>query len=234
MKMKISGKLLLTGAAVILIPLAVIGFFAVRNASNALQDLEFEQLESRSAELADGVENVLTSEKKVVLAIAAGNGVIEAAAMMDTEGQEAASQQLDSLSEELARMSATEGLGGYAEHFIFIDMDGIVVAANSDTVIGINVNDRDYFQGAKSGKVTIGTPAISKATGNPFIGIAAPAIMPDGRVGGCHGYAAETGKSQYPDRQGENRRDRLRIYGGCRKPGHRPSRSGGRLSGQFQ
>ncbi len=45
-----------------------------------------------------------------------------------------------------------------------------------------NLADRKYFQSAKSGKITIGEPVISKASGNSVFVIAVPLRNSSGRL----------------------------------------------------
>ncbi len=181
--MKIRRKLILTGALIIVVPIAVIGYFTIRTAGNALKSLEYEQLELRAAEVAAGIDNFLTAEKKAVLAVANGNATITAATAFVRGGEAGSRTELEELRAQFKRMTSATGLKEYYEAFILLSVDGIVLAASNGTE-GLDLRERDYYQGARAGKVTIGNPAASKATGSPIFGIAAPVYLADGSIGG--------------------------------------------------
>jgi hypothetical protein len=87
--------LILTGALIIVVPIAVIGYFTIRTAGNALKSLEYEQLELRAAEVAAGIDNFLTAEKKAVLAVANGNATITAATAFVRGGEAGSRTELE-------------------------------------------------------------------------------------------------------------------------------------------
>lgn len=59
----------------------------------------------------------------------------------------------------------------------------VFVDRNGDAIDGNNYKDRDYFQQAMNGKVTISEPAVSKKTNQNYVIVAAP-VWADGVSGG--------------------------------------------------
>ena len=64
------------------------------------------------------------------------------------------------------------------------DDKGLVIASDNDALVGkLSVKDRDYFQGAIAGTTGAGSVSISKVSGNPVIGAAAPMYI-NGKIKG--------------------------------------------------
>ena len=85
----------------------------------------------------------------------------------------------DSFVGKAARKSANEQLTylkdvyGYYENICLADMQGAIVSAADQTVIGkVNVADRGYFKQALDGKVAVSDVISSRDTGNPIFVIA--------------------------------------------------------------
>ncbi|WP_029895659.1 sensor domain-containing diguanylate cyclase [Desulfohalovibrio reitneri] len=64
-----------------------------------------------------------------------------------------------------------------------VDDRGVIVAASDDSLLGISVEDRDYFRKARSGP-TISKVILGRATGDPMIIFAAPLRDGEGRFAG--------------------------------------------------
>ncbi len=191
--MKISGKLILIGVLVITVPLALIGFFSISRASAGLKNLEYEQLETRTFEIAEGIDNVLHSEMKVILDLSVGNATLAALAEARTRGLEASAEELSALTAKLKRFIATPGLAESYQGIIVMDMNADVVASSHDNFVGVNVKDRDYFQEAVKGTPTIGRPARNKVTGEPFVALAAPVYSDTDEMIGVVGALLQIG-----------------------------------------
>ena len=188
--MKLMGKLLLIGALAIIVPVALIGFFSIYRSSAAMTRMIRGELETRTYEMAQGIENMLGSEKKIIQGFAASNSTIRFLEKEMTEGFEASADEYNELNEELARYIANTAFSTDYEAILVINRGGNVIAS-SIGVINIDVSTRDYFIGALGGKTTIGSPAISKASGDPFIGIAAPVVNSDGDIIGVTAQLAK-------------------------------------------
>jgi hypothetical protein len=60
-------KLIVIGAILLLLPVTTVGFVAVNKAKQALVNLEMEQMEKRSEEIAQSIYNVLNTERKIAI-----------------------------------------------------------------------------------------------------------------------------------------------------------------------
>ena len=85
-----------------------------------------------------------------------------------------------------ARVSANEKLGrlqaeyGYYEDICLAGENGMVIAANTDKIVGkINVTDREYYKSAMAGNTYVSDVSLSRNSGNPVFFVATP--VKDGR-----------------------------------------------------
>ncbi len=66
------------------------------------------------------------------------------------------------------------------------DGTGLVIASENEDLIGnVNIGNRDYFLAAMKGSSAAGEITISKVTGNPVIGVAAPIVVEGTIRGTC-------------------------------------------------
>ena len=166
----IGKKLIILGVILLSIPMILISFFSLDRSSKGLKGLEQEQLIMRTKELSTSIYNVLNTEKKIVIDIAAD----------DTQIEELASGlNYDRISRNLTRQKNTKGLGENYEVMLVTDLNAVVVAASSPDYIGVSLSDRQYIKKALQGVANIGLPARNKVTGEPFIPMAAPVYSND-------------------------------------------------------
>ena len=83
--LKIGAKLILIGGLLIVLPILVIAYFAITEAGDGIKQLEREQLEARTGEIAEGIDNVLKVEMKMANELAVGNATVEAFSRIDRE-----------------------------------------------------------------------------------------------------------------------------------------------------
>jgi methyl-accepting chemotaxis protein len=181
--LKLGAKLIIVGSVILLVPLAVVGYIAVHNASVGLSAIEDEQLMSVTKSMADGVDNTLKAEIKLVLDLSAGNTTIKAADAVNEKGEAGAQAELESMNVKLTNFSETEGLRDNSQVVILAGMSGKIISASDKKFIGVSVAERDYFKEAMAGKSNIGKPNLNKVTNEPFIPIAAP-VKSSGKVVG--------------------------------------------------
>jgi len=182
--MKIGPKLILIGGLLIVLPIAVIAVVSVSEAGDGMRQLEKEQLENRTSEIAEGIDNVFHVEKKLVTELSVGNTTVMALSMVDMEGQEADREEQAALTNTLVTFQNTAGLGEDYQGVVAMNTTETVVAASDVKYVGVNIGERDYFQNAVKGKVNIGAPNVNKVTGQLFVGIGAPVHNRDGRIVG--------------------------------------------------
>lgn len=178
---KIGSRLMFMGAIAALIPLAVVGYISITRAGAALSVIENEQLQSRAVELARSVDNVLQEELKMVSAIAMSPVVVQSAGVAGSADQAELVKERTA-DTYLAAMNSEQTVGGAYDVIVVAGSAGKIVSASKREYLGTEIGDRDYVRTALSGKVNVGTPAVNKVTGVPFIPVAAPIRNQSGRV----------------------------------------------------
>lgn len=184
MKKKSLGfKLTVGGIAVVLIPLAIIGFFSVTKASNALVAISEEQAVNIAKDVANMTLLVLQEELKLTQQLAAGQSAIAAAAKVHGSGAGQAAEEIKMLNAELSRVM--QKIGTDYESILVVDRHGSVFADGSGGKHrGMSLAARKYFQTAKEGRVAISDPVKSKISGKPIAPVSAP-IFESGRFVGA-------------------------------------------------
>ncbi len=173
MKKTLGFKLTFGGIMLVLIPILVIGGFALYKATGALEDMAKGQATQIAKNITDMIEVALKEEMKVASHLSVQPYVIEAASKSSKEGAAKASGELERLSTEFAKVMKQSG-SDYESVFV-ADASGTIIADGSNgKTKGIAVGDRDYFKEAKSGKVYIGAAIKSRASGKPVVVVSAP------------------------------------------------------------
>jgi methyl-accepting chemotaxis protein len=186
MKKKTLGFKLVTGGIIaVLIPLLVVGLFAVNKASTSLADASKSQALNIATDLAEAVNLVLAEQVKKVESLAAINSLQNAAAKgVLTESEEnALNRQIHAL---------VNGLGENYVGLFLAGTDGVIFAgtkSNGDTTYkGIDIKDRGYFKAVMStGKAVLSDALRSKSTNKPTVYAAAPLKSSSGQTIGMVG-----------------------------------------------
>jgi len=172
-KMSLGARLTLGGVIMVVVPLAIVGLFAVMKASDALTALSRGQATNLAVKLADMTQVAMSEEIKLVKALSLERTVAETAARMASHKPEELAADLAGLSGHLA--DVMKQIGSDYEGIIVANADGVILADGSNGEYrGLNIAERDYFKSAKEGKVNLGTVIKSKLTGNPIVPISAP------------------------------------------------------------
>jgi methyl-accepting chemotaxis protein len=186
--LRIATKLLVVGTLLVLLPLVVVGFFAVSRAADGLNELEAEQMTSRSRELASGIDNVFHSETKIAESLAADPTVVRVLTRPQSPVAENATGSSSDGAEELNdRLNRLSRLQRFAEDYQVIlvaDASGTVIAASESGYDGLSIADRQYFKDAMRGRSNLGQAARNKVTNEPFVPVAAPVRDGGGAVTG--------------------------------------------------
>ena len=189
-KLTLGSRLTLGGIFIIVVPLVVIGLFAVTKSSDALMGLSREQATNVAVKLADMVQVALTEELKMTKQLSIEKITIETAAKVSRGRSEEAATDVENLERHLSNVM--KQIGGDYEAVVVTNREGVIFADGIDgKTKGINVSDRDYFKAAKNGKASIGAVAKSKATGNPIVPLGAPVFGNDGEFVGSIGVIAK-------------------------------------------
>jgi methyl-accepting chemotaxis protein len=168
------------GIAIAVIPLVVVGMFAVNRASDGLTGMAREQTSRLADNLSQMIELVLLEEKKLAAKSASGGAVVEAAQMAKDYGAQNAKVYIEALQAELEQ--AMKGVGQDYELMLVTDPEGTVFADSAGGAQqGVSVADRAYFQRvASEGQVVIADPVRSKSSGQPVVPICAPVYGKEG------------------------------------------------------
>jgi len=173
-------KLVAGGIAVVLIPLVVIGIFAVTKASSSLEVLAKEQAVNIARDLSNMTQLALLQRVAFVEEMALGTLMREAASKVADSGVQGAVDAIGRLNARLADTGKKAGKD--IESIVVSDASGTVFADGSGGKLkGMSISDREYFQAAKSGKANVGTAVKSKITGLPVVPVCAPLFSPDGK-----------------------------------------------------
>ena len=164
-------KLTFGGIMLVLIPIVVIGGFALYKATGALDDMARGQAVQITKNMSDMVEVAIKEEMKIAASLSVQPHIIEAAAKVSHVGAEKAAET-DRISAELVKI--TKQTGNDYEALFVADDKGVIFADNNGKTRGISVADRDYIRESKAGKVNLGAVIKSRATGKPCAPIGAP------------------------------------------------------------
>lgn len=194
--MKIVTKLVLTGALLILIPLAIISYVSINLAGRGLASLEREQLTTRAGAVAEMIDRVFGEELKLAQfvsvdpdAVAAAEAIASRPSGLSDNSLKAASPSTSSVElvaraeRKLKAIQATKGLGDSYQVLALASPDGRCFAASNPAFLGVDVSDRGYFKAAMAGKANAGSASRNKVTNKPFAPFAAPIRSGDRIVG---------------------------------------------------
>ncbi|MFZ7125779.1 MAG: methyl-accepting chemotaxis protein [Desulfobacterales bacterium] len=189
-KRSLGFKLVCGGMAVVLIPLVVIGLFAVVKSSSALSALSKGQAELMAANLAGMIDLVLAEELKIARELSVGRATIRAAEKVAEEGKDSAGEEIAELDRKLA--AAARELGAAYEAIYVADTSGIIYAhSGGEKFKGIDVGERDYFKRTMSGTDSISEPVRSKGTGNFVTPICSAIRSRTGQIVGALGVVLD-------------------------------------------
>jgi methyl-accepting chemotaxis protein len=172
-KLTLGTRLVLGGAILVVVPLIIVGLFAMMRATDALTGISREQAANVAEKLADMMQVALSKELKLVKELALDTTITEVAGKVAGGRVEDFKPDIERLNRHLS--STMKQIGDEYEAIVVVNPAGIIFADGSNGEYkGINVSDRDYFKAAKEGKASIGSVAKSKKTGNPIVPIGAP------------------------------------------------------------
>ncbi|MHC1729636.1 MAG: methyl-accepting chemotaxis protein [Syntrophobacteraceae bacterium] len=178
-KMTLGTRLILGGILIVVVPVAIIGLFAITKASNALTVLSHEQALNVSVKLADMTQVALEGELNQVKALSLEKNTIETTARVSTGKTEDHAKDIERMNLHLAGLM--KEIGGNYESIVVANSQGVCFADGSKGEYkGLNIAERDYFKVAKGGKANIGAVVKSMKTGNPVVPIGVPLKGEDG------------------------------------------------------
>ena len=189
-KITLKSKLIIGGVVAAILPLIVVGLFSINKSSSALLHLAEGQAKLTAQNFATMVN--LYIEQEIEKA-----GTIASEPLIQKLINKAGAEDLEN---SLSELSAVDAYLSAVYQKIQKNYDGIFVTNSSGLLLvladgsgeesgrkKISVAERSYFQSAKSGKITIGEPVISKASGNSVFVIAVPLRNSSGTFAGILG-----------------------------------------------
>ncbi|MCG8550828.1 MAG: methyl-accepting chemotaxis protein [Desulfobacterales bacterium] len=191
-KMTLKTKLIIGGVVAAILPLVVVGMFAIFESSTALVSLAKGQAKLTAKNLATMVDLSMAQEIEKAEAMASESFIKGIAKeSVDKKAVAAADEYL---------AAVYKRIGKNYDFFFVTDSSGQVVADNEYGKYrqqNMNLSGRTYFQEAKSGKSSISEPLISKASGVPIVVVAVPLQDNSGSFAGILGVTLKlTGLSK--------------------------------------
>ncbi len=176
-------KLLAGSIALALLPLMVMGGYAVHRTSSDMEEVSVRQSRALSMTAAKLIDAVLYGESKMVKSLATRPSIRAAADLVLHKGPAASTSIIAVLNEKLEE--TLDKLSADYVGFFISDPDGYIYAeANQGRYTGFDVSGRSYFQEAKKGSIAISEPVFSKIDEGLVTPIAAPIRTQEGRFAG--------------------------------------------------
>ena len=176
---------MLTGACIILIPFALMGFVVFKQSQRGITDLVANQLITLTNSMADYVENTIQGYIDTDLALASSAEVAECVGDYNGKRPTAARESL-ALTSRLTRLGTSKQYAKKYNLINIVGMDGKVAASSNPASIGTDVAERDYFKKAMTGETYISQMLISKVTGEATVVVSTPILGDSGKaIGVC-------------------------------------------------
>jgi len=186
-------KLIVGGILAVVVPLTVVGIFSITKSSKALVSISKGQAQNLAQSLSTMVDVALEQEMKLAREMAIEPLVKNAAIRVSQVGIDDAIRELKAADAFLVDVFKEIGVD-YDVMFI-TDANGTFIA---DSNGGANrekktsVATRDYFISAKSNRqITIGSPVLSKTSGQPIIVVATPLKTASSQFAGILGVTLQ-------------------------------------------
>jgi methyl-accepting chemotaxis protein len=181
MRLNLRAKLLVPTFAVIILCLAVTGFYSYRTSKIAVEQALKAQMRTIADNMSKLIEVKVTDLTRTFRSLA-GAQVVRA---LLADGGTAVTE--NALETEAALLQMMQDYPGEFEFLAVIGGDGLAVAASKQELVGqLNVADRGYFQGSLAGKV--GYEVVkSKVSGEPILVVSVPVTVQGRPQGACIG-----------------------------------------------
>ncbi len=187
-KRSLKFKLILGGILAAILPLAVVGFFAISKSSDALVKAAKSQSLQIAKNLAVMTDTLMQEEVKIAKGISLEPMVLDTLSKVLEQGLENSGEQIKSLDNFFVKIFGE--IGKDYDLFFIADQNGNTLSDSTGGTLrekNISIKERDYFISAKDGKISIGKPVLSKASGKPVVVIAVPIQNASGQFAGIFG-----------------------------------------------
>ena len=168
-------RLIFGGILAALIPLTLVGIFAVKQSSKAIRTIAMERVQMVASNLADLTETLVQQEMKLAQEMANDEILHKLAEEALAHNGQASAQDTEKVDTLLYNF--VQHAGGIYEVVFIVDSRGNVLADSERGRLRekrLSLAGRDYFQVARNGAVNVGEPVKSMMSNAPIAVIAAP------------------------------------------------------------
>nr|WP_320191837.1 methyl-accepting chemotaxis protein [uncultured Desulfobacter sp.] len=189
-KLTLRSKLIIGGVVAAILPLVVVGLFSITKSSSALVNIAQGRAKLSAQDLATTINLFIEQETEKTRTLASAPLIQK---MINKVGAKDFENSFSEVSAVEAYLSDIYQKNKKNYDTILISNSSGLVFIRADShgqkseVKKLSVADRKYFQSAKSGKITISEPIISKATGDSIFVIAVPLQDSSGAFAGILG-----------------------------------------------
>jgi len=171
-------KLLATGLLSVLLPLLIVGYFAVTKSSEALTALSLEKAQTMAGDLSRLVGNLMHAEKETAAALADSQMLVASLEKLSSASGDAGKETTQAMFAYLSRRLKVMNEGGQYQGIFITDPSGQIltgVLAGGGEYGKVSVaNDEEFIKAKQTGAAAIGEMMQSKVTSNLIVPIAAP------------------------------------------------------------
>ena len=191
-------KLLATGLISVLLPLSIVGFFAVSKSSTALMDISKEKAQTMASDLASLVANLLKTDLELSTSLAYNRDVIHSmeqlAGGMNLQRDPIIRNLYEGLKYEFNGINTDKNYQGiYVADAQGNILTGILENGEEYARVSVAQND-DFIRAKQSGKASLGEMIRSQATSKLIVPVSAPILSTKGQFIGTIGLVL---KAQY-------------------------------------
>jgi methyl-accepting chemotaxis protein len=183
-KMKIGGKLMGAGAAILIIPFAVMGVIVSIQATSGIKALVSGDITNLTASMADYSERTLQGDIGVAEALASAPSIGDYITAWNHGGAAAAKVPATVKRQFGALIKSPRYAGSFSE-IILLGSDSKVISAAVNNTTGLSLAERDYAKQVLRGETVISQMVIDKVTNTATVVIAAPVRDSDDKVMGA-------------------------------------------------
>ena len=171
--MSIKRKLLATGVALALVPMAVVGWYAYHMSSGTIRDMGYEQV-TKVADLAGKqLDEAIMNHMDLIRQVSLADAVLKAGDALAEKSVEDAKPELDAVGKVLSRFM--NAVGQDFETILLAGKGGVsLVDGRGEKFAGIDLSKRAYFKTIMDGADVSIQTAVSKTTGQPITILGVP------------------------------------------------------------
>ncbi len=178
MKLKFGSKMMISGAAIVITTLVLVGVITSWRVRVGISVLAKEQVGTLTASMADFAQSRMEGDIRTVLSFARAADVVNGTVKSNGDGSGA-----PELSQSLNVLCETDQYKASFDGVIVMNASGRVFASSKPEYIGVDVTDRDYFKTSMTGKTYVSQMLINKVTGQATALVSAPVTSRGATVG---------------------------------------------------